>query len=1023
MKLVEKMLYAINTSTYMLLKGSNYIEAVRKAIAILGEAVDADRIYYFRNVYNKAGELEYITQEAEWCSELIKSQMENPYLQHVPAAEVKEFLEPLKQGKSFEAIVSRLKEGNVKNVLSNQNIKSILVIPLYVSGKFWGFVGFDDCTEERVWTRIEHSLLESFAVSTAQAIEQHIKRNELISSQSRLLAFLDAQPDMMFILDKEGRIIDYQGETKDNLYVPVEDFIKKTVYEVLPRHIAERIVENLTETLRTGSMQQFEYSLNVNKKAKKYFEARMVPFENESVFTVVKDITQEQEVQKKFDKLFYDNPTLMTVSEYGTGVLVDVNQTFINVLGYSREEVIGKTPFDLGLIVDDEQHEEVIRKNANDRTMRGYKLQIRTKKGEIRDGLFFDEIIENLGDNHRLTVMVDMTEENASKRRLKKILTLQDLIVHASSRLINSAEESFDESIQYIFSSIGKLTHIDRINLFQYEPDSQNFINTHEWFVHSLYAAIEQLQSFSAESLPEILKKIRSGRALLFQDILNNPEIPEEVSSKKDFFTANGVHSLLIIPVSVSGVFLGAMTYSNRKGPIALDDQQIHLLKVLSNTIGAVMSRDEQERKLREAMELAQRTAQAESANKAKRDFLANMSHEIRTPLNGVIGFSQLLKDTPLNELQQEFVDSALSSAQSLLDIVDDILDFSKIEAGKLELDPVEVDIHELLQNTLSIVEHSARENNLELTLDAADNVPPLVILDPVRTRQVLVNMLNNAIKFTPHGSVTLQVNFEKKVTEKHIGFFRFAVRDTGIGIAPEKQEQLFHAFSQADASTTRKYGGTGLGLNISRLLVEKMGSKIHLKSEPRKGSEFSFTLELPFGDDAGDMKSIAETSTKKQNLADAEVGGKSEGQLRSARKKGEKADKAVIGSPEESPVVLIAEDSQVNMRLTEQLLKHLFEKVEILKAGNGFEAVEQTAAHDIDLIFMDIQMPGKDGYTAASEIRDMKKGHKIPIIALTAGVIPSERKKCFAVGMNDVITKPMDVDEVQNILYKYLQS
>ncbi len=263
------------------------------------------------------------------------------------------------------------------------------------------------------------------------------------------------------------------------------------------------------------------------------------------------------------------------------------------------------------------------------------------------------------------------------------------------------------------------------------------------------------------------------------------------------------------------------------------------LVEAYSDLTGMLISR------IRAEEELVAEKYQAEKANKTKSRFLASMSHEIRTPLNAVIGFTELLGNTPLNKTQGKYLESAAVSARSLMRIIDDILDFSKIEAGRVELDLVKTDLLELLGEAYDIISYQASKKGLELLLNINTDVPRIAVVDPLRLKQILINLLGNAVKFTEKGEIELKVSFNR--VEENQGRFTFVVRDTGIGISREQKEKLFKAFSQADSSTSRKYGGTGLGLVISALLAKKMGSSIELDSEPGRGSTFFFSIETGF--------------------------------------------------------------------------------------------------------------------------------------------------------------------------------
>ncbi|RZK12329.1 MAG: PAS domain S-box protein [Flavobacterium sp.] len=380
----------------------------------------------------------------------------------------------------------------------------------------------------------------------------------------------------------------------------------------------------------------------------------------------------------------------------------------------------------------------------------------------------------------------------------------------------------------------------------------------------------------------------------------------------------------------------------------------------------------------------------AESASKAKSEFLANMSHEIRTPLNGIIGFTDLLMKTQLQPTQKKYMLTINESANSLFDIVNNILDFSKIEAGKLELDIRKNDINEILKQVIDLIRYESDHKNLGLRINIDSEIPLYVWFDSVRIKQILLNLLSNAIKFTVSGSIELKVSVVKNDGDDQ-KTIRFSVIDTGIGIGKENQEKIFQAFSQEDNSTTRKFGGTGLGLTISNQLLNLMDSKLQLESEINKGSNFYFDLNLKISNQTEFEREIKIMESEKNNVA-----------LNSNTK------------------ILVVEDNKINMLLTRTILKSLFPDLIIHEATDGNEAVTQFAAVLPDLVLMDIQMPIINGYEATRIIRETEAGKNTPIIALTAGIVKGEKENCIEAGMNDYITKPIIRNVLQDVILKW---
>jgi two-component system, sensor histidine kinase len=414
----------------------------------------------------------------------------------------------------------------------------------------------------------------------------------------------------------------------------------------------------------------------------------------------------------------------------------------------------------------------------------------------------------------------------------------------------------------------------------------------------------------------------------------------------------------------------------------------------------------------------------AERASSAKSEFLARMSHEIRTPMNGVMGMSELLQATELTARQRHLSETISRSAEALLQIINDILDFSKVEAGKMELERVEFSLREAVEETIEIFAARAHAKGLELACAIEDDVPNTVCADPMRLRQVLINLVGNAIKFTDSGEVIVRVRAVGKE-----GSLRFEVIDTGIGISEEAQAHIFNAFSQADSFTTRKYGGTGLGLAICRQLAALMGGQIGVHSEPNRGSTFWFDVRL----DPAVETTATPTRLPRPNLAGARaliVGDKEAGAPPAASATATAASEAssagaaapAPGGRAAGPKILLVEDNPVNREVAVGMLESL--GCATHSAENGLLAIEAMNAAAYDAVLMDCQMPVMDGLTATGEIRRREQhsgGARVPIIALTANAMEGDRERCLAAGMDDFLSKPFTQQQLATLLRRWL--
>ncbi len=631
----------------------------------------------------------------------------------------------------------------------------------------------------------------------------HFKQVEakLRESEYNFRSFFETVDDLILVGDRQGRVLYANPAVYQKLGYTQEELASRHLLALHPPELrgeAERVFGMMFQD-RTVVC---PLPLQTKNKDLLPVETRVWPGSwngCDCIFGISKDLSRQQAVLQKFNRLFHNNPALMAVTKHPEGSFSEVNEAFLQKLGFARDEVLGKTPEELGLFHEPEREAQVRETLMQEGRIRDCELQVRRKDGKILTGLFSGEAIESQGERYLLTVMVDITVQKqaeadmrASKERLSRVLEASRVGIWEWN--VQTGQTVFD----------ARWAEIVGYTLEELEPVS---IQTWATLAHpeDLQHSQDRLQEHFSGTSPyydlECRMRHRDGHWVWVHD-----------RGKVVLWTEDGK------PLLMTGTH---SDISRRKG--------------VEEELRSSNARLEEARATANEMALM-----AQRASVAKSTFVANMSHEIRTPVNGILGMIRLLLDTKLDLEQNRFATVARSSAESLLYVLNDILDFSKIEAQKLEMENIPFDFSATVEEATEMLASRAYEKGLDLAAVWSQDIPPLLQGDPVRLKQVLMNLLSNAVKFTSSGEVLLEVSVHTLTAETTT--LRFDVSDTGIGIESEKAQCLFSPFVQGDGSTTRKYGGTGLGLAISKRLVELMGGSIGVESKPGHGSRFFFT-------------------------------------------------------------------------------------------------------------------------------------------------------------------------------------
>ena len=919
--------------------------ALNQSLEILGYSANVDRAYIYEHYLEEGGEHQ-IRLRYEWARDTVQPRMCRPDLGFMSYSALPGWFETLSGGMPMrgrtmdQPMPARL-------LLEKLGVLSFLIVPIFTADRFWGFIGFDDRERERIWSWGEASILMTMASAIGGFIgrfeaeaalkESEEKYRELVETSSSVIMRVDPSGGIRYINNFGLRFFDYQEN------------------EILGRDVADTIFPdrstscNLRAIIENIMQHPEGYATYVMENVRSNGERVWIAWtyrlvQNEwgevvEVLCIGNDVTENkrssEEIKKAAADLRETRDYLENLFGHANAPIIvwdpdfritRFNHAFERLTGHLAGDVLGKS---LDILFPDETRAEslaYIQRTLSGESWNAVEIPIRHESGEVRTVLWNSATIYD-EDGRKVIATIahgqDITERKVAEERVSFQASLLNQVRNA---VIATDLE-------------GRIIYWNRFSevLYQWKAD-------------------EVLGRSIANTIVPPEKSILMNEVMA--DIIRyGYRESEHIVQRKD-----------------GSLFPAFYAFS------ALSDEGGRLMGFVGVSID-LTERKKVEQDLRLAKE------RAESATKAKSAFLANMSHEIRTPMNAVIGFTGLLLNTNIDPEQRDCIETIRSSGDSLLAVISDILDFSKIEGGMLDLERESFDLQECLETSVNMVAEAAASKCLSLGFKIDPAVPGQLVGDLTRLRQILVNLLGNAVKFTETGSIQISVSSLGTPDKEYE--IKFIVRDSGIGISSDRMSRLFQSFSQVDASTTRKYGGTGLGLAICKHLAELMGGRIWAESNPGKGSTFYFTIRAEASNEPSERRP-EESPALPSTASDPEW-------LVHLR-------------------ILLAEDNVVNQKVALRMLGRLGYRADI--AADGLEVLKALQSHHYDVVLMDVQMPEMDGLEATRSIRRMP-GRQPYIIAMTAHAMKGDREECLGVGMNDYVSKPVRIEELNAALQR----